>query len=95
MGKGEASYKKPIRIWILGASLCAFIFLAISIKYDFWAMKTYINTNTKHENTSYFGLWRKCLDYRPPKINGTVQIMQSWCEDFEDGDLLGIDKTPG
>ena len=95
MGKGEKGYKKPIRIWIFGASVCGFIFLALSINYDFWAMKTYMNEYTKHENTSYFGLWRKCFDYRPPKVNGTVQIMTSTCEDFGDGHLIGIKGTPG
>jgi len=87
---------KAIRIWILGASFSAFLFLALSTDYEFWAMKTLINTNTNHENTTYFGLWTKCFDYRGPNVNGTKQVMISICEKYSDGGtLLDITGTPG
>ena len=88
-------FSKPIRVWILGASICATIFLALSCYYDFWVMKTLKNESNNFEDTSYFGLWKKCNDLRPKDRNGKKQLMTTTCQTFGDGGLLKITGTPG
>ena len=86
---------KPLRVWIIGASVFATIFLALSCKYDFWAMKTYELKATKFEQSLYFGLWRSCNDTRPGETNMTTnRPMFSVCKEFGDHRHAGIVGTP-
>ena len=86
---------KPIRIWIVGASICATIYLSLAAYYDFWVMKVYENKATNYEDTTYFGLWNKCRDWRLADINGTKQAMLHTCTTFDQGTLLGVSEAPG
>lgn len=93
---GRSHCTKPIRIWILGACICATLFLALSCKYENWAMKTYKDYGLKSENTTYFGLWKHCLDTKAPAVNNKEQPMMSECWDFgTSSEMTGIYGTPG
>ncbi|XP_057316121.1 uncharacterized protein LOC130657173 [Hydractinia symbiolongicarpus] len=93
---GRSHCTKPIRIWILGACICATLFLALSCKYENWAMKTYKDYRLKSENTTYFGLWKHCLDTRAPAVNNKEQPMMSECWNFgTSSEMTGIYGTPG
>lgn len=91
MGKIEST--KVIRVWILGATFCATIFLALSIYYDFWAMKVFHDYSTGVENTTYFGLWQKCFLHKG--VTGGYAYVTLDCEKYGDGNLADIVGTPG
>lgn len=95
MGKIEST--KAIRVWILGALVCATIFLALSVHYDFWAMKVYKDFSTGVENTTYFGLWKKCFLHRGTDGNSvnTFTYVTLDCEKYGEGNIGGIVGTPG
>ena len=94
MGKFQST--KVIRVWILGASLCATIFVAFSVAYNFWAIKTVIDDSTNAEKTTYFGLWNKCVGERQGNTKGQpLNPMVTKCEAYGDGNLAGFNDTPG
>ena len=94
MGKLQST--KVIRVWVLGASICATIFVAFSLAYNFWGIKTVIDGSTNAEKTTYFGLWNKCVDERKGNLQGEpLKPMVSKCEAYGDGNLAGFNKAPG
>ena len=83
---GKMESTKVIRIWILGATICATIFLALSLNYDVWAIKTYVDKNVEnYEKTFYFGLWNKCEDEREGNKKGEpMKPMTVKCEGWKE-----------
>lgn len=92
MGKIEST--KVIRVWTLGALFCATIFLALSAYYDFWAIGVYNDFSKGEQNTTNFGLWTKCFLHRGRDANGLSYVTLD-CERFGEGNLAGIEGTPG
>ncbi|XP_066915557.1 uncharacterized protein [Clytia hemisphaerica] len=94
MGKLQST--KVIRVWILGATLCATIFVALSLSYDFWAMKTILDTATNEETTTYFGLWNKCEDKRAGNApEEPLKPLVKTCEPYGNGNMVaGFEHPP-
>lgn len=88
---GKLNSMKVIRVWILGASVCATIFLVLSLGYNHWAIKMVTGTT---EKSTYFGLWEKCEEEK--KVDTQVaQTITTKCEAYGDGNLAGFNDAPG